>query len=204
MSAELALFIPTFFLVSITPGMCMTLALSLGISVGFSRTLIMMIGELIGVAMVVVATALGVSAILLKTPSLFIALKSIGAAYLVYLGWQLFNARGNMAIRTDQPVQALGAKALLSQGFITAIANPKGWAFFVALLPPFIHTNEPLAPQLAQMLLIILLFEFICMCLYALGGQSLRLMLASESKVVLLNKLAGGLMMLVALWLIVS
>lgn len=204
MSAELALFIPTFFLVSITPGMCMTLALSLGISIGFRRTLIMMIGELIGVALVVVATALGVSAILLKTPSLFIAMKTIGATYLVYLGWQLFNARGKMAICADQTIQMLNAKSLLSQGFVTAIANPKGWAFFVALLPPFIHTNEPLAPQLVQMLAIILLFEFICMCLYALGGRSLRLMLANQSKVALLNKLAGGLMMLVALWLIVS
>ena len=47
--AALAVFIPTFFFVSITPGMCMTLAMTLGMSIGVRRTLWMMIGELLGV-----------------------------------------------------------------------------------------------------------------------------------------------------------
>lgn len=38
-TALLGMFIPTFFLVSITPGMCMTLALTLGMSIGYKRTL---------------------------------------------------------------------------------------------------------------------------------------------------------------------
>ncbi|MEL0099452.1 MAG: LysE family translocator, partial [Opitutae bacterium] len=49
----LGLFIPTFFFVSATPGLCMTLALSLGMTVGVRRTLWMMAGELVGVAIVV-------------------------------------------------------------------------------------------------------------------------------------------------------
>lgn len=54
-SALLGLFIPTFFFVSITPGMNMTLALTLGMSVGYRRTLWMMVGELLGVALVAVS-----------------------------------------------------------------------------------------------------------------------------------------------------
>ena len=50
--ALLAVFIPTFFFVSITPGMCMTLAMTLGMSIGVRRTLWMMLGELVGVALV--------------------------------------------------------------------------------------------------------------------------------------------------------
>ena len=38
-TALLAAFIPTFVLVSLTPGMCMTLAMSLGITIGIKRTL---------------------------------------------------------------------------------------------------------------------------------------------------------------------
>lgn len=49
----LAIFIPTFFFVSITPGMCMTLSLSMGMSIGLKRTMNMMYGELLGVAVVV-------------------------------------------------------------------------------------------------------------------------------------------------------
>ncbi len=41
----LSVFIPTFLFVSITPGLCMTLAMTLGISLGVRRTLWMMWGE---------------------------------------------------------------------------------------------------------------------------------------------------------------
>jgi threonine/homoserine/homoserine lactone efflux protein len=51
----IALFLPTAFFISVTPGMCMTLALTLGLSIGYKRTLWMMAGELLGVACVMVA-----------------------------------------------------------------------------------------------------------------------------------------------------
>ena len=47
--STLSLFIPTFFLVSLTPGLCMTLSLSLGMTVGVKRAAWMMIGERVGV-----------------------------------------------------------------------------------------------------------------------------------------------------------
>ena len=67
--AILAVFIPTFFFVSITPGMCMTLAMTLGMSVGVRRTLWMMAGEVIGVALVAIAAVVGVASIMLNYPS---------------------------------------------------------------------------------------------------------------------------------------
>lgn len=53
------IFIPTFIAVSLTPGMCMTLAMSLGMSVGLKRALWMMSGELLGVGLVAVSSVLG-------------------------------------------------------------------------------------------------------------------------------------------------
>lgn len=46
--ALLTAFIPTFFFVSITPGMCMTLSMSLGMTIGVRKALWMMWGELLG------------------------------------------------------------------------------------------------------------------------------------------------------------
>ena len=85
-AALLTMFIPTFFFVSITPGMCMTLALTLGMSIGYRRTLWMMVGELVGVALVSVSAVLGIAAIMLNYPWLFTALKFIGVGYILYLG----------------------------------------------------------------------------------------------------------------------
>ena len=59
----LTIFIPTIFVASITPSICMTLALSLGIKVGFRRTLWMIAGELVGVSGVFVICAFGASSL---------------------------------------------------------------------------------------------------------------------------------------------
>ena len=62
---------------------------------------------------------------------------------------------------------------LISQGYITAVANPKGWAFMVSILPPFISLDKPIILQFTVLLSIIMLSEFICMLIYANGGKGL-------------------------------
>ncbi|WP_421844825.1 LysE family translocator [Marinobacter algicola] len=205
MSLNLALlsaFIPTFFVVSITPGMCMTLALSLGITIGVKRALWMMAGELVGVAVVATAAAVGVATFMLKYPTAFAVFKYAGGAYLAWLGIQMWRSRGKMAMPEEdsQPVESSRLQLAL-QGFVTAIANPKGWAFFIALLPPFIDSKLPLAPQLTALILIILALEFLCLQLYAHGGKTLRKALKQGGGVRTVNRVAGSLMVLVGVWL---
>ncbi|HHF2950761.1 TPA: LysE family translocator [Vibrio diabolicus] len=203
--ALLSMFIPTFFFVSITPGMCMTLALTLGMSIGYRHTLWMMIGELVGVALVSVSAVLGIAAIMLNYPWMFIALKFIGGGYLLYLGVEMWRSRGKLAINVDNLEKPRsGNVALIMQGFVTAIANPKGWAFMISLLPPFIDQNAALAPQLIVLVSIILLFEFICMSLYATGGKGLKRVLGQSKNVRLMNRIAGTLMVGVGVWLLLS
>ena len=203
--AMLAVFIPTFFFVSLTPGMCMTLSMTLGMTIGLRKTFWMMAGELVGVGLVVVLTQIGVAAILLTYPALFVAFKWGGGLYLAYLGYEMWRSRGRLAIqeKTDIDLQ-VSEKSLIFQGFITAVANPKGWAFFIALLPPFVDQNSALAPQLMAFLVIILSLEFVCLVLYALGGQSLSHLLRKRDNVRLMNRIAGTLMVGVGIWLILG
>ncbi|RKF20222.1 LysE family translocator [Alginatibacterium sediminis] len=204
-SSILLIFIPTFFFVSITPGMCMTLALSLGMSIGYKRTLWMMAGELVGVAVVAVAAVLGVASVMLQYPWAFTAFKIIGASYLGYLGIQMWRSRGKLAMSAEQQTVAVDKDwDLVAQGFVTAIANPKGWAFMISLLPPFINAELALAPQLAVLVGIILVSEFVCMSLYASGGKGLKKLLGQAENVRLMNRIAGSLMMAVAIWLLVA
>ncbi|HHC6482985.1 TPA: LysE family translocator [Vibrio parahaemolyticus] len=203
--ALLSMFIPTFFFVSITPGMCMTLALTLGMSVGYRRTLWMMIGELAGVALVSISAVLGIAAVMLNYPWLFTVLKFGSGAYLLYLGIEMWRSRGKLAISLENSTSPpKGNWNLVLQGFVTAIANPKGWAFMISLLPPFIDQSKALAPQLMVLVSIILLFEFICMSLYATGGKGLKRVLGQSKNVRLMNRFAGTLMMGVGVWLFVS
>ncbi len=200
--AILALFIPTFFFVSVTPGMCMTLSMTLGMSLGVRRTLHMMWGELIGVGLVSVLSVIGVAAIMLNYPGIFAAFKYVGGAYLVWLGTQMWQAKGKMAIPADLSAgQQTSAMGLAVQGFVTAIANPKGWAFMISLLPPFISADKPMAPQISALVALILVIEFSCLLLYASGGRTLRHFLAKSGNVTLMNRIAGTLMLGVGVWL---
>ncbi|MCH1918711.1 LysE family translocator [Shewanella sp. A3A] len=195
----LSVFIPTFLLVSATPGMCMTLAMTLGMQVGVRRTSWMMLGEVIGVALVALAAALGVAAVMLQHPEVFQWLKWLGGAYLIWVGISMWRAPATLA--TEQQPTDVSRTALMSQGFITAIANPKGWAFMISLLPPFIDQSMPMAPQLTSLIGIIMVSELLCMLAYASGGKGLRAALAHGNKVVWLNRTSGILMMLVGVWL---
>lgn len=202
-AAMLAVFVPTFFFVSLTPGMCMTLSMTLGMTVGVRKTFWMMAGELVGVGLVVILTQIGVAAVLLTYPALFIAFKWGGGLYLAYLGYEMWRSRGRLAIQEKPDIDLqISRKSLILQGFVTAVANPKGWAFFIALLPPFIDQSLSLAPQLAVFTVIILSIEFISLMLYALGGQSLSHLLRKRDNVRVMNRLAGTLMVGVGVWLI--
>lgn len=204
-TALLGMFIPTFFFVSITPGMCMTLALTLGMTIGYKRTLWMMAGELVGVAVVAVSAVVGIAAVMLTYPWLFTVFKSIGACYLFYLGVQMWLSRGKLALNVNSEESYKGSNwELTAQGFITAIANPKGWAFMISLLPPFIDQSISLTPQLIFLVSIILVSEFVCMTLYATGGKGLKRALGKTQNVKLMNRISGTLMMGVGIWLFLS
>jgi homoserine/homoserine lactone efflux protein len=203
--ALLMAFIPTFFFVSITPGMCMTLSMSLGMTIGVRKALWMMWGELIGVGLVATLATLGIAAAMLHYPMVFFVGKLIGGLYLMYLGYGLWCSKGKLALsETESASHAFSRRGLAWQGFITAIANPKGWAFFIALLPPFISPDYPMVTQLPVLIAIILALEFACLLIYSYGGKSLSLLLKNRSNIKVINRLAACLMIGVGVWLMIT
>jgi threonine/homoserine/homoserine lactone efflux protein len=111
-------------------------------------------------------------------------------------------SKGKMALKLDNSCSfEISKKSLAMQGFVTAIANPKGWAFFIALLPPFIDDSLPMISQLPILILMILSLEFLCLIIYASGGSTLRKILQDSSNVRLINKIAGTLMIGIGVWL---
>ncbi|RYD16645.1 MAG: LysE family translocator [Lysobacteraceae bacterium] len=201
-STRLTTFAASYFMVALSPGLCMTLAMSLGISIGVRRTLWMMAGELVGIALVGACAVMGVAALLLKAPAVFEVMKWIGAAYLLYMGWQTWHSS---PLRPEQLAEGEHSRfALATQGFVTSTSNPKAWAFFVALLPPFVDQGRPLAPQLLALLALMLVIEFACMLSYAWGGRALSEQLHRRGKARWLNYVAALLMAAVGCWLVLG
>ncbi|MFT2089773.1 LysE family translocator [Paraglaciecola sp. 2405UD69-4] len=201
--ATLAVFIPTMFFISITPGMCMTLAMTLGLKIGLRRTLWMMLGEVFGVAVVAVSAVMGAAAIMLSYPALFTWFKWIGGIYLMYLGCKMYWSGSHLSLNAEADV-TLSRFALMSQGFVTAIANPKGWAFMLSILPPFIDTSRSIYWQLLALVAVIMLSEFVCMLIYASGGKGLKRLLNRGNNIRWMNAISGTLLIGVGIWLALS
>lgn len=193
-------FCGSFFLIALSPGLCMTLAMSLGISIGVRRTLWMMAGELAGIALVGAAAMAGVAALLLADPTVFRVFKVAGAAYLLWTAWRTWNAH---ATKASAPRRVTPA-ALCTQGFVVAVSNPKAWAFMMALLPPFIDPAAPLAPQMVVLLSLMVVIEFTALMIYASGGRALSELLLRRGQDQWLNRIAAALMVGVAIWLLLG
>jgi homoserine/homoserine lactone efflux protein len=199
-STRLLAFCGSFFLIALSPGLCMTLAMSLGISIGVRRTLWMMLGELAGIALVGAAAMCGMAAVLLGAPEVFGAFKLAGAAYLLWTAWRTWNSAAAPTAGASPVTRA----ALCAQGFVTAVSNPKAWAFMMALLPPFIDATRPLVPQMAVLLALMVVIEFASLLIYAGGGRTLSEILLRRGQAHVLNRVAAALMVGVAGWLVLG
>jgi threonine/homoserine/homoserine lactone efflux protein len=94
-------------------------------------------GVLSGLVVWVVAAALGLSAVLNASHDAYLALRIVGAVYLVWLGVQSLRSRGRLAEESEVP-----RRRLLGTGYPAGIAsdllNPKVGVFFVTFLPGFV------------------------------------------------------------------
>lgn len=83
------------------------------------------------------AAAIGLSALILASPTAFLTVKLLGAAYLVFLGGKMFlNSRKN--IDDIKSLSGSSFSAAFRQGLVTNAFNPKVALFFLAFLPQFI------------------------------------------------------------------
>ena len=180
----------------------MTLSLSLGISIGVKRTLWMMLGELVGIALVGVAALAGAATLIASAPRAFAIAKLLGAAYLLWCAIKAW--RAPVEIEGHSKAALASSKQLVSQGFVTSVSNPKAWIFLAALLPPFIDPQRPLLAQAILLLSAMIVIEFTCLLIYAFGGRALRDYLGKRGLGQWLNRIAAVLMASVAIWLLLS
>jgi threonine/homoserine/homoserine lactone efflux protein len=144
--SQLAVYIAAALLLAITPGPGIFYVAARTLAGGRAEGVASSIGTGLGGMVHVLAGSLGVSAIVLASAELFTALKLIGAAYLVWLGFRTFRAAGREAAAMLDDGAALGARRAFREGVLVEALNPKTAAFFLAFIPQFV---EPAAGHVA-------------------------------------------------------
>ncbi|NOJ99491.1 LysE family translocator, partial [Corallococcus coralloides] len=105
--------------------------------------LLSLAGVVAGFGVHLLATALGLSALLVAVPLAFDVLRIAGAAYLLWMAWQAVKPGGSAPFEArDLPHD--GPRKLVLMGFLTSALNPKVAMFYVAFFPQFLHPERGL------------------------------------------------------------
>jgi len=174
------------------PGPTVLLILSYAISQGRRVALATVAGVALGDLFAMSASLAGLGALVLTSAKLFILLKWIGAAYLVYLGIKLFRSAPDASLGTlgDAP-EASARMVFVHSAAVTAL-NPKSIVFFIAFVPQFIDPNAVLAPQFGVLIATFVGLAAANALAYALLADKLRQKIARPSVLPFLTRLGSA------------
>jgi len=179
---------------AVVPGPSNLFVLSRGLQSGSRAAVAGAAGCATGAYVYVIATAVGLAALLASSQIVFAIVHYAGAAYLCWLGISALRSR------TAESTDAGGSRSpwrSYRQGLVVELGNPKVALFFLALFPQFIHPDA--GPAAIQVLVLGTLFVSIAMvsdCLYAFGSGRLRALLTRRPKLALRQQRATGLVYL--------
>ena len=176
----------------VIPGPTILLVVSYALGQGWRAAWPLATGVALGDLTAMTLSMLGLGALLATSATVFLVLKWMGAAYLVYLGIKLFRAGGTFDAkpRTD----ATRPSRMMGHAWLVTALNPKGLTFFVAFLPQFIDPAQSFWRQM-------LIFEttFVALAVvnafgYAFLASRARSAFSSAGMIRAFNRIGGGML----------
>jgi threonine/homoserine/homoserine lactone efflux protein len=155
MTRTLIAFAPVALVLSLAPGPATALVVRNAARGGRRHAFFTTVGSSLGVFAWGAFAALGIAAVVAASAELFTVMKLVGAAFLVYLGIQSLRGR-----REAPAARARVPRSAFREGLVTAVANPKLAAFFVALFPQFVPRGAPVLPSALLMAATIVAIDF--------------------------------------------
>ena len=157
----------------VTPGPAVMLVLSQALARGARKSVFASLGILAANAFYFLLSATGVGVLLAASHNLFLAIKWMGAAYLIYLGVSSFCGKHSIVPMPKTTAPQMSNGRTFASGFILQVANPKALLFFTALLPQFINPRQPVAQQVAILGVTSFVLEFMILLMYGiLAGKA--------------------------------
>jgi RhtB (resistance to homoserine/threonine) family protein len=186
-------FIGVAAILTILPGADMALVTRNVLSVGRRRAMLTIVGICAGCVIHATASALGLSAILATSATAFNVVKTLGAAYLVWIGIQSIREVGR-PVATSSASTARARLGPFLQGFLTNLLNPKVAVFYLTFLPQFISPGEPVLRRSLFLASIHITMGFIWLTAYAWFIDRLGAVLTRPQVKAWLERVTGGLL----------
>lgn len=171
---------------SITPGPNNILLTASGANFGFRRTLPHMLGIGAGFLSLIFAAGLGLGAVILASPLLHQALKLVGAAYLLWLAWQLARAGAVESSARARPMR-------FHEAALFQYVNPKAWMMAVGAIAAFTTPGGDYAIELILIAVVFAAINLPCVSAWALFGVAIGKTLSNDAARRVFNLVMAGL-----------
>ncbi len=204
LEASITFFI-AIFIFAITPGPGTFALLARALVSGAWACLPMSVGMATSDIIYLVLSTLGLSVIAENYGGLFTAIRLVGAAYLLYLGYKMWTAKVDANFNVNESSRTSKQKDWFSgfmQGFLISASNPKVILFYIAFLPTFIDLTALNTSDIALLSVITFFALLSGLILISVGASSVRKYLKSESALKKLNRAAGSIMIGAGLFLV--
>jgi len=154
-------------------------------------------GHAAGNYVMAACVAVGLGVILQRSATVFVTVKVVGAAYLVWLGIQAIRHRKSLATAFAVPADPRDGWRALRDGAVVGLTNPKSYILFGAILPQFVNQRAGDVPgQMLVLALVSVLIGAVCDCAWGLAASTVRNWFASSPRRFELVGGAGGLAMI--------
>lgn len=159
-------FLITSLIVVLIPGTGVIYTVSTGIVQGRKASIYAALGCTAGIVPHLLATVLGLAAVMHASALAFQILKYAGVVYLFYVAWATW--RDKSAFAVDGTLSTTSAAGLVLKAFLLNILNPKLTIFFLAFLPQFVEpgTDQPLL----QLLILSAVFMAMTLAVFVVYG----------------------------------
>ena len=169
------LFAAAYLATTLSPGPNVLLVIRNTVRYGSRGTAATIAGNLVAQGALVMLVAFGVGAVLAEMPPLFIAMKVVGAAYLIYLGIrQLRGGRNRRSPDGKATIVEPDRRKLFREALFVSGSNPKTMIFLSAFMPQFIAHDRSLAMQFVAMYATIACTVVIVHSVYSFGVRRLH------------------------------
>jgi threonine/homoserine/homoserine lactone efflux protein len=202
MSAEGAIsFFIAILVFSITPGPGVFAIIARALVNGARACTMLALGMAISDIIYLIAASYGLAALATHWSEGFLVVRVLGAIYLVYLGWKMWNAPLELET-AESTARKTDASLSFLQGFLISASNPKVILFYIAFLPTFMDLSVLSNADIALASILTVLGLMIGLMAIAYFAAQARRWFQSKGAVKNLNRSAGSVMVAAGAYLI--
>ena len=197
---DFVLFLQIIIFLFITPGTPRIVIVSYSMNYGVQKCVWTALGDVTANFIQATLVIFVLGSFFLDNPKILNIFKWIGAIYLFYLAYDIYNSTPK--VLNSKIITSKSFISFFKDGFLVAGTSPKAWLFFPLIFPQFIDFNSNFIIQFLILISTYVVLDFLSLIGYALLAQKLIIWIKANPKTI--NTISASVLIIIALIIIVT